>query len=71
MVAKVVSCSGNFRFISSDANPPPEAAAAAAMEGFVPDTSWYGVRLRGGGGGRLASGVGWGLRTWRWAVIDT
>ena len=71
MVVKVVSCSGNFRFISSDANPPPEAAAAAAMEGFVPDTSWYGVRLRGGGGGRLASGVGWGLRTWRWAVIDT
>ena len=71
MVAKVVSCSGNFRFISSDANPPPEAAAAAAMEGFVPDTSWYGVRLRGGGGGRLASGVGCGLRTWRWAVIDT
>ena len=71
MVVKIVSCSGNFRFISSDANPPPEAAAAAAMEGFVPDTSWYGVRLRGGGGGRLASGVGWGLRTWRWAVIDT
>ena len=71
MVVKVVSCSGNFRFISSDANPPPEAAAAAAMEGFVPDTSWYGVRLRGGGGGRLASGVGCGLRTWRWAVIDT
>ena len=71
MVVKVVSWSGNFRFISSDANPPPEAAAAAAMEGFVPDTSWYGVRLRGGGGGRLASGVGCGLRTWRWAVIDT
>ena len=63
MVTKDVSCRGNFKFISSDANPPPEAAAAAAMEGFVPDTSWYGAKLRGGGGGRLASGVVCGLKT--------
>lgn len=71
MVTKDVSCRGNFKFISSEANPPPEAAAAAAIEGFVPDTNWYGDKLSGGGGGRLASGVGCGLKIWRCAVIDT